>query len=310
VLQAFKALADETRLRIVAVLERGDFNVNELMEILRMGQSRISRHLKILADCQLVNYRRDGTWSYYSLAHPNGDAELSQLTRLALKAASRSSSFESDLHHLESVVQRRRSMSQRYFNRVGSDWERLQSEVLDADYYRQNVLDYLPEGKRSAVDLGAGAGLLLPGLLERFENVIAIDSSQTMLRVAADYVEREQSHDLARCDFRLGELEHLPIVDRSVDAAIACMVLHHVSNPVVAVGEVARILKKDGTFVIADLMQHNIAEMREKYADLWLGFKPAEVKKWLRTTGFTLTKTETLTKNETMKILIFQATKN
>lgn len=240
-LQVFKALADETRLRILAVLAQGDFNVNELIEILRMGQSRISRHLKILADCGLVSSRREGNWTFYALTQPNGNVDLSEAISLALKGSRRLSSYETDLQQIESIVQHRRAVSQKYFDRVGPEWERLQHEVLDGANYREHVLQYLPERRQTAADLGAGAGLLLPALAQRFANVIAIDSSRTMLKIAADYVNEEMPAALHRCDFRLGELEHLPISDASVDAAVACMVLHHISQPAAALMEGFRI---------------------------------------------------------------------
>ncbi len=309
-LHVFKALADESRLRLVAVLAQGDFNVNELIEILRMGQSRISRHLKILADSGLVAGRREGNWIYYSLAASQENSALAQIIRIAAQSVKDSEGYEKDLQHLESLVQRRRSISQKYFDRVGPEWECLQRGVLDSNSYREQALAYLPKDKDCVVDLGAGAGLLLPSLLGRFKNVIAIDSSQTMLKVAADYAQKQNAEAVPRCEFRLGELEHLPIHDRSVDAAMASMVLHHVSNPANAIAEVYRILKRGGTFVIADLLEHNIAEMREKYADLWLGFKKSDLTKWLTAAGFAVQKTEVLTQHETMKVLLIQATKN
>jgi ArsR family transcriptional regulator len=281
-LQVFKALGDPTRLRLLAILAQGDFNVNELLEILRMGQSRISRHLKILADSRLVSNRREGNWIYYALAANGTDSDRANALRLALNSAKALPEYESDLQHLESIVQRRRSLSQKYFNRVGPEWERLQREVLDTGNYREQVLELLPRDKESAADLGVGAGLLLPELLQRFANVIAIDSSQTMLKVAADYIAQQLPQQRSRCEFRLGELEHLPISDCAVDAAVACMVLHHVSNPAAAIKEIYRVIKKGGRFVIADLQQHDIAEMREQYADPWLGFKKTDISKWLR----------------------------
>ena len=60
-LSSFKALADETRLQILCILQSGAFNVNELVGVLDMGQSRVSRHLKILSDAGLVNARRDNS---------------------------------------------------------------------------------------------------------------------------------------------------------------------------------------------------------------------------------------------------------
>ncbi len=308
-LQVFKALGDPTRLRLLGILAQGDFNVNELLEILRMGQSRISRHLKILADSKLLTNRREGNWIYYALAANGMEADLTAAIRLGLNGAKNLPEYERDLKHLESIVQRRRAVSQKYFNRIGPEWERLQRAVLDSGNYREQVLKLLPHGKECAADLGAGAGLLLPELLQSFTNVIAIDSSQTMLKVAADYIAQQMPQHRSRSEFRLGELEHLPISDRAVDAAVACMVLHHVSNPAGAVKEVHRILKKGGTFVIADLQQHDITEMREKYADLWLGFKKTDLSKWLRAAGFSVDKSEVLNKSKNMQVLIFRARK-
>lgn len=309
-LTVFKALADESRLRIIAVLAQGDFNVNELIEVLQMGQSRISRHLKILADSGIVTYRREGNWIYYALSPSEEQSELAQITRIAAQSAKDSADYEKDLQHLESLVQRRRALSQKYFDRIGPEWECLQREVLDSNSYREQALAYLPQEKDTVVDLGAGAGLLLPSLLGRFKTVIALDSSQTMLKVAADYVQKQNASAASRCEFRLGELEHLPIHDRTVDAAIASMVLHHVSNPANAIAEVYRVLKRGGALVIADLLEHNIAEMREKYADLWLGFKKSDLNKWLTAAGFVVQKSEVLDKHKTMKVLLIQATKN
>ncbi len=308
-LLVFKALADESRQRLVAVLAQGDFNVNELIEILRMGQSRISRHLKILADCGIVTNRREGNWIYYALAPVPEQPDLAELVRIAVQCVKATKGYEKDLQHLESLVQRRRALSQKYFDRVGPEWECLQREVLDSTSYREHALAYLPQEKECGVDLGSGAGLLLPSLLARFKNVIALDSSQTMLKVAADYVQKQNSAAASRCEFRLGELEHLPIHDRTVDAAIASMVLHHVSNPGNAIAEVYRVLKRGGMFVLADLLEHNIAEMREKYADLWLGFKKSDLNKWLAAAGFIVQKTEVLDKHKPMKVLLIQATK-
>ncbi|MFQ5632964.1 MAG: ArsR/SmtB family transcription factor, partial [bacterium] len=217
-LQIFKALADETRLRILGALGQGDFNVNEIIEILHMGQSRISRHLKILADCGLVVYRREGNWIYYALAPSNGNADISDSLQLALRAAKLLEFYTTDLQNIESVLQRRRTISQKYFDKVGSDWERLQSEVLDSKHYREQALALMPDQIETALDLGVGAGLILPPLFEKCQRVIALDSSQTMLKIAADFLVKELPDQVEKCEFRLGELEHIPLPNKSADA--------------------------------------------------------------------------------------------
>ena len=72
--ELFKALGDETRLRIVNLLVRGELCVCEIMKVLDIGQSKASRHLAILRNAGLVQDRREGVWMYYSLTGPRGIA--------------------------------------------------------------------------------------------------------------------------------------------------------------------------------------------------------------------------------------------
>jgi len=64
----FKALSDETRLRILALLGEGELCVCDLMEILALPQSTVSRHLAYLRNADLVEDRRQGVWMYYRQA--------------------------------------------------------------------------------------------------------------------------------------------------------------------------------------------------------------------------------------------------
>lgn len=73
-----KALADETRLRLLGVLARHELNVGEVVQVMGMGQSRISRHLKILMDAGFVTCQRNGLWAFYSARADNGTQPLLQ----------------------------------------------------------------------------------------------------------------------------------------------------------------------------------------------------------------------------------------
>lgn len=65
--QLFHALSDQIRLEVIALLQPGERCVCELMDELEMAQSRLSWHLKTLADAGIVSARREGRWNYYSL---------------------------------------------------------------------------------------------------------------------------------------------------------------------------------------------------------------------------------------------------
>ncbi|KXS45258.1 MAG: putative transcriptional regulator [Candidatus Frackibacter sp. T328-2] len=78
-----KILADETRLRIIELLSCGELCVCELQEELAMSQPRISHHLKLLKEAELVNTNRDGKWIYYSL----NEKTFKLFTTIAQKSA-------------------------------------------------------------------------------------------------------------------------------------------------------------------------------------------------------------------------------
>ncbi|OGL40345.1 MAG: hypothetical protein A3C43_01080 [Candidatus Schekmanbacteria bacterium RIFCSPHIGHO2_02_FULL_38_11] len=75
----FKAMSDETRLRILHLLTYGELCVCDLMEVLSLPQSTISRHMAYLKNAGLVIDRRNGVWVHYSLAKPKNNIHYLQL---------------------------------------------------------------------------------------------------------------------------------------------------------------------------------------------------------------------------------------
>jgi ArsR family transcriptional regulator len=78
----FKSLSDETRLRILNLLTYGELCVCDLMEVLSLPQSTISRHIAYLKNAGLVKSRREGVWIYYSLAKPKDNTHRFQIRYL------------------------------------------------------------------------------------------------------------------------------------------------------------------------------------------------------------------------------------
>ncbi len=301
-LKIYKALADSTRLRLIRLLGRGALSVNEIIEVLQMGQSRISRHLKILADADLVRSRREGTWSYYQSNQEPEAPLVVEVLALLHRHEQDLPHYEADLQALEGVVERRKARTRRFFDSIKDPGEFPQHQSLEGVFYRQVVLSLLPAECGVAVDLGTGVGLLLPALLERASRVIAVDSSTAML----DLARQTAGAAGARCEFRLGDLEHLPVADGEADTAVACMVLHHLSDPSRALAEAHRALRLGGNLVIVDLHQHHDESLRQDTADLWLGFRPEEVKGWLRKIGFELIDSRIVNSTDTLKLITFR----
>ena len=65
---ALRAVAEGTRLRILALLAETELTVSDLTEILRQSQPRISRHLKLLSEAGLIERHREGAWAFFRMA--------------------------------------------------------------------------------------------------------------------------------------------------------------------------------------------------------------------------------------------------
>jgi ArsR family transcriptional regulator len=98
----FKALGDETRLRIVALLSHGELCVCHLEEALGLSQPKVSRHLAILRMTGIVEHRREGSWVYYKLA-PQADRDCEQQLRGLVKTFAKRSMLRRDLERLVKV---------------------------------------------------------------------------------------------------------------------------------------------------------------------------------------------------------------
>ena len=300
-LRIHKALADETRLRLLRLLTRGPLNVNEIIAILRMGQSRISRHLKILFEAEIVSSRREGTWVYYQSKSDSDDKVVEDILAFTRNHEHAVAHYASDLQAVEQVIEQRKEDTRGFFDNIDDPVE-LQHPI-DGQFLRDLALGQVPPCCDTALDLGTGTGLMLPKLSETVSEIIAVDSSTTMLTMARNLVQR----GLKRCDFRLGDLSHLPVADGEVDCVIACMVLHHVSNPQHCLKEANRVLKKGGFVIIVDLYRHEDETLREKMADLWFGFLPNEIKTWLMDEKFSIEHSEVLGNPDEFRSLQFKA---
>ncbi len=275
-----KALADPSRLRLVAVLLRGEFTVQELTIILQMGQSRISRHLKILTEVGILSVKRQGTWSYYRAGadSPFFEAILPVFEKELEVLPERNE----DLSGIAVVLEERRRRSQLFFDHNAGQWDNLAQTLLPVPDYNSNLLKQIPDGA-SILEIGIGTGGLLKELAARSSKVIGVDHSPAMLEEAG---KRLTSDGVTGIDLRLGEMSHLPLSDRSVDCAVLNMVLHHAADPQAVLLEIRRILADNGRLILADLARHERELAREQLADQWLGFEEDELHQWLSSAGF------------------------
>jgi ArsR family transcriptional regulator len=279
-LKSLRALADPTRLRIMALLEREELSVNELQEITKMGQSRISTHLKLLQDSELVESRRDGKRTFYK-ANEDAGKTAREFISLAVQGAKELREREGDEVNLRRILARRKQQDQVYFNQVAGRFDRSYGPGRSWQAFGHLLLRILPP--LVVADLGSGEGLLSELLARRCKRVIAVDNSEKMVDFGA---RKAKKNGLKNLEFRLGDLENPPIEPASVDLVILSQALHHALKPDHAIAAAHKLLTPGGQILILDLLQHKFEKAHELYGDRWLGFAEADLQRWLEAAGF------------------------
>ncbi|MFT4588034.1 MAG: ubiquinone/menaquinone biosynthesis C-methylase UbiE [Candidatus Binatia bacterium] len=279
-LKYLRALADPTRLRIVALLEGGALSVNELQEITGMGQSRISTHLAVLVETGLLESERKGKRTFYE-RRGDADSAAKSFIQVAVTGAKELPEYEADRVNLRRVLGERQHQEQAYFNQVAGRFDRSYGPGRSWQAFGHLLLRALPPIE--VADLGSGEGLLSELLARRCKRVIAVDNSDKMVAFGA---KKAKKNGLKNLEFRLGDLESPPIDPRSVDLVILSQALHHAESPETTLKSAARILRKGGQIMILDLLEHKFEQARELYGDRWLGFAKSDLQRWLEEAGF------------------------
>jgi ArsR family transcriptional regulator len=275
-----KAVSDATRLRILAILDRNELSVQELQEITRMGQSRISTHLGMLQESGLVLPRREGKRSFYRL-NREGGALTADFLKLALQGARDLPEGAADRINLKRVVDRRRKQARIHFYQVAGRFDRVYGPGRSWQGFGHLLLRIVPP--LVVADLGSGEGLLSELLARRCRKVIAVDNSK---RIVAYGAAKAKRNGLKNLEFRLGDLQDPPIEPASVDLVILSQSLHHAQNPAAAIASAHRLLRPHGQILILDLLKHSFEQAREAYGDRWLGFEESDLHRWLEEAGF------------------------
>ena len=278
--ETLRLLADPTRSRILHLLHRGELAVGELQEILGLPQSRISTHLALLRKAQLVNDRRDGKKSFYSLAR-DLPVSIAGIVDAALAASARESKSAADQRSLQRIIEKRRQKAEQHFNLVADRLGRNYCPGRSWEAIGQMLFLLTPRVR--IADLGAGDGTLSRLLARQAESVHCVDNSPRMVQVGRALAKKEHLRNLT---YILGNIEKVPLPDRSIDLALLSQALHHAENPRLALSEAFRILKPGGRLLILDLRAHRFEKARELYADRWLGFKENELHDWIEEAGF------------------------
>lgn len=278
-LSVLRAAAEETRLRILALLAEGELSVTDLTDILGQSQPRISRHLKLLVEADLVERHREGAWAFFRLR----DGRAGLVDPLIAGLDRSEAPLSEDRARLEAVRMQRAETAQNFFARLAPKWDRLRSLHVPEVTVEAAVLEALGTASiGSLVDLGTGTGRMLGLLAPRASRATGLDSSHAMLSVARANLE---AAGLPRIDLRQGDIHAPPFRRASFDLVVVHQVLHYLDDPARALREAARLVAPGGRLLVVDFAPHGLESLRETQAHRRLGFAPAQVAGWLVEAG-------------------------
>ena len=272
-------LADPTRGRLLLVLEGHELTVGELCAVLQLPQSTVSRHLRVLGDEGWIVSRHEGTSRFYALS-PRLETSAHRLWSVVREDLLHGMASRNDIARIARVLAQRPIKSREFFARAAQEWDSMRTELFGGMADLIALLGLLDD-RWTLGDLGCGTGRLSELLAPNVSRIVAVDASPEMLAAA-----KARLSVFPHVDLRSGELESLPIDDRTLDAAVLALVLHHTAEPPRVLSEVRRVLRPGGRVVIVDMLPHERSEYAQQMGHLWLGFADTQIKEWLADARF------------------------
>ena len=286
----FQALADPSRLRILALLSRMELSVGELAHLLGQSQPRVSRHVRILADAGVVERRKEGSWVFLAIADPDRTEPLLSLVE-HWSDPQTMDVFEADSQRLDAVRADRAEAAARYFSTHADVWDSIRSlHVAESEVESAIGRALGGEGLGRLVDIGTGTGRMIELFGPRAARAIGIDRSSEMLRLARAKLESAG----VQSSLRQGDMYALPLVDGSADSIIIHQVLHYAHAPADAIAEAGRVLAPGGTLLVVDFAAHEREELRTRDAHMRLGFSDEMMAGWFAAAGLAIDRVEHL----------------
>ncbi|GAA4011296.1 metalloregulator ArsR/SmtB family transcription factor [Sphingomonas swuensis] len=278
----FQALADASRLRLLALLREMELTVGELAQVLGQSQPRVSRHLKIMADAGIIERRKEGSWVFLQLGRPELVEPLFALIGAAADGAAERQ-FEADRTRLTAVRADRAEAAARYFTAHAAEWDQIRSLHIAESEVEAAILEAVGEGAIDRlVDVGTGTGRMIELFGAQARQSIGIDRSTEMLRLARVKLE---TAGIQAVSLRQGDMYALPLPDGEADVVLLHQVLHYAHSPASAIREGARLLRAGGRLLVIDFAPHEREELRDSAQHARLGFADEAVIGWLEEAG-------------------------
>ena len=290
--ELYRVLSEPVRLRLLALAAEEELSIGELAELLGEGQPNVSRHTAALRQGGLLRDRREGTRTLVRVA---SEAQRDPVVADALASGRILCERDGMLARIPEILRVREAAAHEFFNRPGRP--KVDAVPAEIGAYLAAIAPLIPR-RALAVDAGTGDGRLLEVLAPLYQRVVAVDRSEEQLSRARDRVVGHgfRNVTLVRAELDSSVLRRAvglgpggPGASRAVrrggaDAVFASRVLHHAPQPARVVTQLASLCAPGGSLIVLDYVRHDDESMREQ-ADVWLGFEPAELRRFARAAG-------------------------
>ena len=285
-LAGLEAAGEETRLRILCLLDQAELTVSELVAILGQSQPRVSRHLKLLVEAGLAARQREGAWAFFRLAD-DGAAFARDLARRLDPA---DPILSADHGRLEIAREARRRQAAAYFAERAADWDQIRALHAPEERVEAALLSMIGhQPYRNLLDLGTGTGRMLELLAPRAARAVGVDQSAAMLALARSRIDQA---GLRHVSLRQGDIYAPPVERDSYDLVVIHQVLHFLDDPARALNEAARALRPGGRLAVVDFAAHEQEFLRTDFAHRRLGFAVKEIEGYLTAAGLVAVRTK------------------
>lgn len=287
----FRALADPTRLRVVALLREMELAIGELAVVLDQSQPRVSRHVRILAEAGIVERRREGSWVFLRIAESGPIAEIVGRADDWPFSAREALVIAHDARRLAAVREERAAVAARYFAEHAAEWDAIRSRHIAESEVEAAMLAMMHNRRLGhLLDIGTGTGRMAEIFAPTARRITALDRSPEMLRIArAKLAGQDVPINLVQGDFL-----NLPLADASTDSVVIHQALHFAHEPDRVIAEAGRVLRGGGHLLIVDFAPHGDEDLRTLAAHARLGFSDAQIRGWFASAGMGLETTQTL----------------
>ena len=288
ILTLTKALADETRLRLLALLSQAHLRLAQTEALLDQSGPRLSRHLRIMVEAGLIERSKEGKEAYFRLT---GQAEVRALITPIL-AALRAADRFGDMDRLRAHIDAARATAQDLEAKFYAKWNQARAFFVDEQQAEARLVQIArARPSPTLLDIGTGTGRLLAALGPHVAAGLGLDTDRDMLSIARHRMAVAEASHLT---VRQGDMYDLNLDGQRFDLVCLYGVLRYAALPTPVLAEAAKALAPDGTLIVVDFLEHTHQELSESYGHKWLGFDPADLATWSHSAGLRLEAREDL----------------